>query len=138
MLRNPDNSQVSGDSMVLRQASVSDNSGQTTTWSAGMLHNATGIAGANHTFWYNAYPQGEPTVFVDWRSTMSLMIQQLIGVTVRHNLSMGKGVVELSGTVGWSVDSQFLIFGKHLTGYGLTAVGESLFSRKLIAASRHN
>ena len=121
MLRNPDNNQASGDSMVLRQASISDNSGQTTTWSAGMLHNATGIAGANHTFWYNAYPQGEPTVFVDWRSTVSLMIQQLIGATVRHNLSIGKGVLELSGTVGWSVDSQFRLFGKRLNGYGLTA-----------------
>jgi len=120
MLRNPRNNPAGGDSLVLRQAAVSDNSGPT-TWSVGMLHNATGIAGANHTFWYNAYPQGEPTILVDWRSTTSLMIQQLIGATVRHNLSMGSGVLELSGTVGWSVDSQFRIFGKRLNGYGLSA-----------------
>ena len=121
MLRNPDNNPAGGGSMVLRQASVSGSSGQTTTWTAGMLHNATGIAGANHTFWYNAYPLDEPTILVDWRSTVSLMIQQLIGATLRHSLSMGKGVVELSGTVGWSVDSQFRIFGKRLNGYGLSA-----------------
>lgn len=120
MLRNPDNDSASGDSLVLRQFAVSDNSGQT-TWTAGMLHNATGIAGANHTFWYNAYPNGEPTVLVDWRSTDSLMIQQLIGVTVRHNLSMGKGILEISNTLGWSVDSQFRLFGKRLNGYGLSA-----------------
>lgn len=121
MLRNPDNNAASGDTMVLRQVAISDNSSQTTTWTAGMLHNATGIAGANHTFWYNAYPNGEPTVLVDWRSTVSLMIQQLIGVTVRHNLNMGNGVLELSGTLGWSVDSQFRLFGKRLNGYGLSA-----------------
>lgn len=120
MLRNPDNHPASGGTLVLRQAAVSDNSGAT-TWSAGMLHNATGIAGANHTFWYNAYPQGEPTILVDWRSTTSLMIQQLIGATVRHNLSIGAGALELSGTVGWSVDSQFRLFGKRLNGYGLSA-----------------
>lgn len=121
MLRNPDNNPAGGDSLVFRQIAISDNSGQTTTWTAGMLHNATGIAGANHTFWYNAYPNDEPTIFVDWRSTVPLMIQQLIGATVRHKLSMEQGVLELSSTVGWSVDSQFRIFGKHLNGYGLSA-----------------
>lgn len=121
MLRNPENNQASGGTMVLRQIAVSDNSGIKTTWTVGMLHNATGIAGANHTFWYNAYPQGEPTILVDWRSTTSLMIQQLIGATVRHKLSVGTGVLELSGTVGWSVDSQFRLFGKRLNGYGLSA-----------------
>ena len=121
MLRNPENNRVSGDTMVVRQIAVSNNAEQAMTWTAGMLHNATGIAGANHTFWYNAYPQGEPTILVDWRSTDSLMIQQLIGATVRHRFNVQKGVLELSGTLGWSVDSQFRLFGKRLNGYGLSA-----------------
>lgn len=120
MLRNPDNNPATGGSMALRQASVGNDSGQATTWTAGMLHNATGIAGANHTFWYNAYPLDEPTILVDWRSTVPLMIQQLIGVTVRHPLSLEKGVLELSSTLGWSIDSQFILFGKRLPGYGLS------------------
>jgi hypothetical protein len=53
----PDNNPVGGDSLVFRQIAISDNSGQTTTWTAGILHNAIGITGANHTFWYNAYPK---------------------------------------------------------------------------------